>query len=137
MAYEVTADEQAAIVRVTVRGAAKHEEHLAARREAGQACQARGWPRMLVDLREMETSGGLTTAGCFEFGTTYRDAGVPYACRLACVLPLSPQARRDVEFTTTVGMNRGIILRNFTDLGEAQRWLAREETGVAEGDTLA
>ncbi|MBD3237908.1 MAG: hypothetical protein GF330_14510 [Candidatus Eisenbacteria bacterium] len=124
MPYEVTADERAAIVRVRVWGSASRQEHLAARREAALLCQARGYLRILVDLRELQTAGEVSTSGCFRFGTSFREDGVPTACRIATLLPHDAQARRDTEFATQVGTNRGVLTRCFEDVADAEAWLA-------------
>jgi hypothetical protein len=125
MAYDVAADEREAIVRVSVRGPATREEHRAARREAAQLCRERGWPRMLVDLRELETAGVVSTTGCYDFGRSYREDNLPTQCCIAHVLPAGRRAREDVEFTATVAVNRGITIRDFTDIESARQWLAQ------------
>ncbi|MFH1144805.1 MAG: hypothetical protein V1774_09705 [Candidatus Eisenbacteria bacterium] len=132
MPHEISLDERNAVVRVRVSGAATHEEHLAARLEAAGLCRAKGWPRMLVDLRDLKTAETVTTVSCFEFGSSYRTADLPDACRIAHILPQAARARRDVEFVATVGLNRGILLRNFTDSDEAMRWLVQPPGASSE-----
>ena len=98
MPYEVTADEQAAIVRVRVWGLASDEDHRAARREAAQMCNSRVWPRMLVDLRDLQLTDTVTAARCFRFGSTYHEQGISRDCRLATLLPRAAEARRENVF---------------------------------------
>ena len=129
MPFEVTLDEERAIVRVRVYGAATHAEHLAARREAARLSVSRGWPRVLTDLRDLKTKAAVSTMTCYEFGSTYQEEQGGRVCRFATLMPLDAQAREDVKFTTTVGANRGTIVRLFTDEQQALEWLLEPSAG--------
>jgi hypothetical protein len=130
MPYEVTEDEAAGIVVVCVRGEATSDEHMNARKEAARLCQTHGYLRLLVDLRDLKTREVLSTAGLYEFGASYEKDGVPAHCRIAHVFPRDKAAREDVGFTTTVALNRGVLIGEFDTVEEARGWLlgAREAT---------
>jgi hypothetical protein len=124
MPRTVTLDEPAGIVRAVVSGRAADEEHRAARLEAARLLTETRSRRLLVDLRDLETESIVSTSSCFGFGDSYtRDEGIPLGVSVAHILPRSPTARRDVEFTTAVAQNRGAAIRNFEDPGEAESWL--------------
>jgi hypothetical protein len=42
-------------------------------------------------------------------------------------MPTNPKAMEDVDFTTTVALNRGgFIIRNFKTIQEAENWLLEQ-----------
>ena len=124
MAWEVTFREDQGIVQVVVRGAAPREEHLAARAAAARLCQDRQCPRLLVDLRELETEGMITMVGCYDFGSNYsRPDRIPAEIRVAHLLPGDPKASKDVEFMTALALNQGATIRNFESPEDACAWL--------------
>jgi hypothetical protein len=124
MAWEVSFQEEVGIVRVVVRGPAKRDEHIAAREAAARLLREKQCGRLLVDLRELETGGVLSTQGCFEFGANYSTVdGIPIAVRIAHLLPRDTKAAIDVEFTSAVATNRGAAIRNFESPDEARAWL--------------
>jgi hypothetical protein len=124
MAYEIRIDRERKIVEVVVSGAATHEEHMAARAATGKVLCESGYRRLLVDLRELLTEGVISTLACYEFGASYTQGGIPPDCKIAHVLPFDPVALQDVHFTTTVGINRGNLIREFSEVEEARGWLA-------------
>ena len=123
MPYDVTMDEAAAIVLVRVRGEATDEEHRNARKEAARLCQSQGYRKLLVDLRDLKTREVVSTAGLYEFGASYEKDGVPADTRIAHVFPREKTAREDVGFTTTVALNRGVLIGEFDTVEEARNWL--------------
>jgi hypothetical protein len=124
MAYEIRIDRERKIVEVVVRGAATHEEHMAARAATGKVLRENGYTRLLVDLRELLTKGVISTITCYDFGASYTQDGIPPDCKIAHILPLDPAALQDVHFITTVGINRGNLIREFSEVEEARGWLA-------------
>jgi hypothetical protein len=46
-------------------------------------------------------------------------------------MPRDEITREAVEFTATVGLNRGTDLRNFDDVAEAMEWLIRYDPSKA------
>jgi len=124
MAYEITIDRERKIVEVVVRGAVTHEEHMAARAATGKVLCENGYTRLLVDLRELLTQGVISTITCYDFGASYTQGGISPDCKIAHVLPLDRSALQDVHFITTVGINRGNLIREFSEVEEAKGWLA-------------
>jgi hypothetical protein len=123
MPYQVAYDDQAAIVRVTVQGSVGHDAHRTARAEAARLCRAHGCKRLLVDLHDMISSQDSSTMSCFDFGAGYQRAGFPAGTRISHVMPQDPQAFEKVDLATTVALNRGVSIRNFHALQEAETWL--------------
>jgi hypothetical protein len=123
MPYQVTYDDQEAIVRVTVQGSIGHNAHRAARAEAVRLCREHECRRLMVDLRDMTCSPEASTLSCFDFGSGYQSAGLPAGTRISHVMPQDPQAFERVDLTTTVALNRGVAIHNFSTLQEAEDWL--------------
>jgi hypothetical protein len=123
MPYESAYDEQKALVRIRVYGPAPHQEHEAARIEAVRLCSEHGCKRLLVDLRDLTTEKIVTTLSCFDFGTECQDVALPESTRSAIVMPTDSEALKDVTFTINVALNRGVIIRSFQSVPEAEAWL--------------
>jgi hypothetical protein len=123
MPYTVAFSEKDGIVYVRISGATSKEDHYAARDEAFRLCQQHGCARLLVDLRELDTSEFSTTR-CFAFGES--TARTPPYARIAHVLPPSGKSRADVRFTSTVEANRGKPTGEFETTEEARRWLLEQ-----------
>jgi hypothetical protein len=122
MARDVAFDESDGIVVVRVSGKAPLEDHFAARDEALRICQERQCSRILVDLSDLDTSGG-STAGYFDFGKSFPATAPPV--RLAHVLPTDVASRKDVVFAVNVEANRGRLAAVFDTVEEARDWLLR------------
>jgi hypothetical protein len=124
MAWDVSFREDQGIVQVVVRGAAKSEEHLAARAAAARLLRDRQCHRLLVDLRELETEGMISMVGSYDFGSNYSQPGrIPPRIRIAHLLPGDSKAAKDVEFVTAVAKNQGATIRNFESPEQACAWL--------------
>ncbi len=128
MSCEFTIDETNAILEVRVHGTLSFEELCASRSEAARILQERHLQRLLVDLRDLRPSGRIGTQQCFEFGASYREAGIPTSTRIAHVLQRDPAKMDNVEIITTVAFNRGVIVREFDDVDAARRWLLESKT---------
>jgi hypothetical protein len=123
MPYHVAYDDQAAVVRARVYGPALHPDHKAARAEAARLCREHDCKRLLVDLRDLTTAPDVSTMSCFDFASGYQDAGLPAGTRISHVMPADSKAFGVVDLTTTFALNRGVTIRNFRTLPEAEDWL--------------
>jgi hypothetical protein len=123
MLYEITYDDQTAIVHVRVSGSAPPDDHQAARMEAAQLCCDKNCPRLLVDLRRLIIDKSISTLSGFNFGAGYQDIVFPQATRIAHVMPTDNKAFELVDFIATVALNRGVLIRNFRTVREAVKWL--------------
>ena len=120
MPYEVSFDEDQGIVNVRVSGTATRDDHYGARDEAFWLCQQNGCSKLLVDLRELDTSG-ISTTGCFTFGVALSKTAPEV--RIAHVMPANDKSSEDVEFTSSVAANRGKSTGEFKTVEEARKWL--------------
>jgi len=123
MPYELKVDEAHAILHVCVHGTLTFEELCASRSEAANLLQERHLKRLMIDLRHLQASRRIGTLQCYQFGASYREAGVPSATRIAHVLPKDPANVDNVKFLATVAFNRGVIAREFDDVDAARGWL--------------
>jgi hypothetical protein len=122
MPYNVTLDEGEGIISVVLSAKLTHADHCSVLEEVLQAHQATGSSRVLVDMRDLDTTLS-STVDCFSFGESLAKT-VPCA-RIAHVAPLDAKSRKDVAFTSTVETNRGIICAHFENVDEAKRWLLK------------
>ena len=120
MPYEVSFDKIDRIVEVRVSGLATHDDHCAARDEALRLGQENRCSRLLVDLRELDTTRS-SAMDCFTFGETLARSSP--GVRLAHVLPKEARSREAVRFTSIVEANRGGLVREFDSFDEAREWL--------------
>ncbi len=123
MAYEISFRSEERVLVLRCHGLTDLEENERARREVLQLCQAKSIRKVLADFRDAETQGTTTTMDLYSFGKSWRYAGVGGHPMLACVLPREQESRQDVEFSATVGMNRGLYEALFNDFEEALNWL--------------
>jgi hypothetical protein len=126
MPYHITTDEANGIVQVTVSGIISYEEEQAARLEAARILNEKHFDRLLVDLTELKSGGKVTTTECFDFGSTYSKSGFPPNIHIAHVLPIDPVKKSNIEFVTTVALNRGIFAKEFNSIDAASAWLTRK-----------
>ncbi len=120
MPYSVSFNKDDGIITIRVSGKVHHDEHFAAYEEALRLCQEHMCSRMLVDLRELNTSRS-STVGCFLFGESVAKAST--CLRIAHVMPADAKSKEDVEFTSTVEANRGVLTGMFETIDEAKNWL--------------
>jgi len=123
MPYELKIDEADAILQVRVHGAMSFDEMCASRSDAANMLQEKHLQRLLIDLRDYLTSLGIGTLQRYEFGASYREAGIPSATRIAHVLPKDPTNVANLRFIATVAFNRGVMVREFDDIDAARSWL--------------
>jgi hypothetical protein len=123
MPYELKVDEADAILEVCVYGILSFEELCASRSEAANMLQEKHLQRLLVDLRDFQTSPRIGTLQNYQFGASFREAGIPGATRIAHVLPKDPVNVDNVKFLATVAFNRGVLVKEFDDVDAARNWL--------------
>ncbi len=123
MSFELKIDEARALLRVRIHGILTFDEMCASRLEAANILQERNLKKLLVDLRELKSRERFKTLQCYEFGASYREAGIPSSTRIAHLLPRNPANVDNVKFITTVAFNRGVVAREFDDLEAAYKWL--------------
>jgi hypothetical protein len=122
MPYEVSFDAEEGIVMVRVFGAATHEEHRSAQKEAFRLCDENRSLKILADFRDLDTSKS-TTANCYDSGEFLAEAHKNPLTRIANILPGDNHAMLDVQFVATVAGNRGRISEQFVTVEEAKQWL--------------
>ena len=123
MPYKINSDNNEKIIIVKVFGKAKIEEHHDAFENALQLCIKNKINKLLVDLRDVDTKGIVTTAGAFNFGKMLSSDNRMKGIYLTHVLPVLPKSNKDIEFISIVALNRGAIIKNFTSIKEAREWL--------------
>jgi hypothetical protein len=124
MPYEFSFSERDRIVTVRVSGEVGHDEHCLVLNKAIDLCQKTHCSSVLVDLRELSTKLS-STMDCFEFGESLAKEAL--AVRFAYVVPRDPKSQEDAKFTTTVGVNRGIVCGEFETIEEANKWLLEKK----------
>jgi hypothetical protein len=108
------------IVVVRISGDVGEEEHLAAREKAIRLCRENHCAKLLVDLRDLNTTR-ISITDSYSFGETVAKAISPL--RLAHVLPQDAKAVMDVKFISTVEANRGVNADVFVSVEDARKWL--------------
>jgi hypothetical protein len=118
-------DDADRIVFVIALGDVTYAEHCAARDDASKYIKQNGCVRLLVNLKDLNTDHS-STLNFFKFGES-----LAYAypnINIAVVLPVNPKAKGDVQFITTVNVNRGANVKEFDVFSEARDWLLSENT---------
>jgi len=128
MPYELKIDEARAILQVCVHGTLSFEELCASRSEAANMLQEKHLQRLLIDLRDFQASPRIGTLQSYQFGASYREAGIPAATRIAHVLPKDPANVDNVKFLATVAFNRGVLVKEFDDVDAARNWFLESKT---------
>jgi hypothetical protein len=121
--YIVSFDLSDRIVTVKVSGILSHDDHLKVRNEALRLCQEEHCSKILVDLSELITTSS-SVANCFNFGKTF--AMTSSNISVAHILPKDAKSKEDVRFVSTVGANRGLIIKDFGTINEARKWLVEK-----------
>ena len=122
MAHQLRVEHRGAYLHAVVEGDNTPEDVAEYLADVRRACEASGCPRVLVEenlrgpsLRTMEIfaiaeKGGANAAGAITM-VAYLDVN-------------SEHAAKDMEFAANVAANRGLNVRVFTDLREAEKWLS-------------
>ena len=126
MPFQVTFDKDNKIVIVKVSDKATKKEHYSALEKALQLCYKKKIKKLLVNLKNLDTKGIVSTVGAFKFGKTLATDNRLKGVFLAHVLPILPDSSEDIDFISTVASNRGVITKNFASLEEAKNWLLKK-----------
>jgi len=114
MSEEVDFDDKSGLIRIRVWGDDPIENWIASRNEVIRLHEAHDACRLLVDVREQESTP--TILDIFEFGESW-----PSAIRAAILM--GANTSDDVVFLETVAVNRAKQIRVFYDEEDALRWL--------------
>lgn len=137
MPYEIAPLKTENVVRLRVFGATHLPELDAASSEALAMCRNNRCRKMLVDLKEMETSRFVSTIDWYEFGKRFARQGSRIKLRVAFVAPVEAAALRDVRFISSVIANRGIINRELPHRKMALAWLMGGLEGLTERELFS
>jgi chromosome condensin MukBEF MukE localization factor len=123
MDYHLTITERASYLHAAVSGPNTRENVLRFLKEAYEACVARGKTSALLEMAL--TGPSLDTSSIFS--VIAERSGDGAKLRRIAYVGLS-EARDDgkARFAETVAVNRGVNVRFFRDVAEAQKWLARD-----------
>jgi hypothetical protein len=123
MDYHLTITERPSYLHAAVSGPNTRENVLRFLKEAYEACVARGRTSVLLEM--VLTGPGLDTSSIF--AVIAERSGDGAKLRKIAYVDLS-EARDDskARFAETVAVNRGVNVRFFRDVAEAQRWLAKD-----------
>ena len=108
------------IVVVTLAGSRPLEDALASCQEAAQLASRKGITRVLADITETTSSVPTTEAYavCSHLAEVF-DPGV----RIALVYSPERVPAPNARFAETVAMNRGVMLRAFSEADVARKWI--------------
>ena len=106
------------IVKVVFNGKASVEDHEAVRTEAARALSSRGWGKLLVDARNIESE--MSVIDDFGFTKSHKSHKPPLEC--VAVIHRQDETER-FRFIENVALNRGQHMKVFTDEREAIDWL--------------
>jgi hypothetical protein len=123
MDYHLTIIERDSYVQATVTGTNTPENMLRYMKEAYEACRARGKSAVLL---EMNLAGeSLDVTSIFRV-VEERSADGAKLRKIAYVAPIVGKDPARAHFAETVAVNRGVNVKVFRDIAEAQSWLAKD-----------
>lgn len=76
-------------------------------------------------------SGGHSSADLYFLAQAVRTMPLSTRLREAVVMPLAPEAQRQVRFWETTASNRGLAVRIFQDRASALQWLLSSDTAAS------
>jgi hypothetical protein len=89
-----------------------------------------GLNRFLVDAADMTLAPSTSLVDAYDLPTRqYVEQGADRQCRVAIYLPDSARARDAVRFYETACVNRGWMVKVFSERQEAVKWLAQGGAG--------
>lgn len=118
MSYEVSVPEGCEYVLVKWSGTAPVEETQRAGIDAINRVNAEGFSRILVDVTDVTQKRSVLD----QYTATDKNSKLS-SPRPRCALLGRPDQESELGFVETVGRNRGMVLRAFTDRTEALAWL--------------
>jgi hypothetical protein len=131
MSYDLKIVEKKDYLHVSVHGINTSETVLEYLSEVRDACLRRGSKKVLIE--ENLQGPGLGVVGIFEVVTKASTSVWPAILRIAYVDVNPEHDPKTMKFAETVATNRGVNVRVFTGLEDAEQWLVGErEEGSAE-----
>lgn len=117
------------IVETRYSGVLMPAELTAAVRETLAVGQRQGYTRFLGDCTEL--AGGHSIVDLYNLVDLVESARVGLDIKEAVLLPVSPASAEAVRFWETACLNRGAIVRIFTDREHALDWLLDRQSADA------
>jgi len=128
MSYTLTITRKPAYLHAIVTGANNKKNVMAYIEELHRECIARGCFRVLVE--ERLEGGRVSTTDVFEIVSAGSDRA---GARLEAVAYVDVNAAGDLmKFAETVAVNRGLPMRVFQSVADAEQWL--QDTGPGSGE---
>lgn len=123
MDFYLTIIERDSYVHATVTGINTPENMLRFMKEAYEACRARGKSSVLL---EMNLAGESLDVTSIFHVVEQRSADGARLRKIAYVAPIVGKDPARAHFAETVAVNRGVNVKVFRDVAEAQRWLTQD-----------
>jgi hypothetical protein len=122
MPFEVTILQKVGYLHARVRGTNSPETVMGYLAEVRAACESAGCSNILI---EEDLSGpGLEAFDIFDMVARNSAVAARVFGRVALVDTNPEHERRLMKFAETVAVNRGLNLRAFTNLADAERWMS-------------
>jgi hypothetical protein len=124
MAYNVAIEPKPGYLHITITGDNTPETLAAYLRDVYAACQRTGCPLALIE--EDLVGPSLTIIDVFEV-IAERAAGVSPVVQTVAFVDRNPNHNARVnKFGETVAVNRGVHVRVFTDIAQAEQWIGSQ-----------
>jgi hypothetical protein len=125
MGYSLTFEEKVGLLHVVVEGRNSRENTIAYLEEVVNECGRRQCPYVLIEERLVGPQ-----LGAFDVFDIASRQGRPLVEPIRAIAYVDVNAGADMmKFAEDVAVNRGIPVRMFTSVAEAERWLASQPTG--------
>ena len=122
MAYQFTIEPKSSYLHFTVTGDNTADSMSGYLRDVYLACKQSGCPRVLIE--ENLVGPSLSVTDVFDV-VTERTAGIFPVVRTVAFVDLNPTHDKTIQkFGENVAVNRGVHVRVFTNVTEAEEWLS-------------
>ena len=123
MSYELTIREKAGYLHFLVTGENSPETVRGYLSEIAKTCQERNCPTVLIE--ENLQGPGLGLLDIFQISSQGSNQAWPHVRRIAYVDANREHSAADMKFAETVASNRGLNIRLFSNVQEAEQWLSK------------
>lgn len=120
MAYVISVENKVDYLLIRVSGVLSYENESQLDSEIARVSEVHGIRRVLIDLRRVE--GEMTAAEAYQLATEIPKPGL---LRKEALVDVSEHSFTNYLFGL-VASNRGLNIRNFTDIDKAEDWLRRD-----------
>jgi len=127
MTYQLTFDPQPGYLHAIVTGKNSRENVARYTEEVGRECAARGCSRVLIEERLEGPRLGTTDIFRIVVEGSRR---APATLEALAFVDVNAESR-SMDFAETVAVNRGMPVRVFSTVDDAERWLAADRAGGA------